>query len=244
MPVVPYNDWCDEATYMDEMARMHKLTPKLDIIKIMREQFESTKSKQQFSTEQRNWLLTHLSGQIFALSMELTDDLAAVCLAYLKSLSKKNKLVIEYIAKTKMGAGHDFYKNASNNPDYAAEAAGLDITSSKETKENLRKRFDEIKQMRDKFWDWYTGYKHGQYATPIVLTATDPKGTQIQEWGLYLIPRSFHRDKIQGKIHTEDRFINTVGNIDLFLKLAEDTVQLWVEARDRQYPKVFGRSLL
>lgn len=243
MPVIPYNAWCDEDIYMDEMARMHKLTPKLDIIKILRKQFELTKTNQQLTAEQQ-WLLTYLSGQIVALSMELTDDLAAVCLAYLKSLSKHDRRVIEYISKMSMGKGHKFYENTSNNPDYASKAIGLDITTcSQPQKENIRQKFTKIKQLRKDFWHWYNGYKHGQYATPIVITATNSQGKKIQEWGLYLVPRNFQRDIARGKVHTEDRFINTVGNVDLFVNLAEEAVQLWVETRNRQYPKVFNRTL-
>ena len=37
LPVIPHNDWCNEDVYMDEMARMHKLSPKLDTISILRD---------------------------------------------------------------------------------------------------------------------------------------------------------------------------------------------------------------
>lgn len=97
--------------------------------------------------------------------------------------------------------------------------------------------------MRDNFWHWYTGYKHGQCATPIVLTmsvlGTEPK----QEWGLYLIPKPLRRDTAAKKVHTEDRFINTADNVRLFYNLTVECVGLSLETRGRQYLKVFGYPL-
>lgn len=119
--------------------------------------------------------------------------------------------------------------------------AGL-YTPSDQEKEGVRQRFLQIKKMRDLFWKWYTGYKHGQYATPIVITA-ESSGQKLQEWGLYLVPKPLRSDGA-GKVHTEDRFINTVGNINRFAVLAEEVVRLWMEVRERQYSKIFGGTIV
>ncbi|MGA2971555.1 MAG: hypothetical protein ABSE39_02895 [Candidatus Bathyarchaeia archaeon] len=247
MPMFTYNAWVDEETFMDEMAKLHKLNPKLDVIDVLWHECNELKSDPNYKSylpgEGRKWLLAELSGQIVALSLELSDDLAAVCSAYLESVAEKNKLVIEKIAKWKTGKGHAFYDSVANNAKKATQAVGLDDTSvTSSEQEELRQRFVRIKYMRTKFWKWYTGYKHGQYATPIALIVTKEDATQAQEWGLYLVPCPLKRDS-KGKIHTEDRFINTVDNVDLFRNLAMECVSLSIQTRDRQYPKVFGHSL-
>jgi hypothetical protein len=247
MPMFAYNAWVDEEMFMDEMAKLHKLSPKLDVIDVLWHECNELKSnpvyKSDLPGEGRKWLLVELSGQIVALSLELSDDLAAVCSAYLESVTDKNKLVIEKIANWELGEGHAFYDRVVNDVKETAQAVGLDDTSIPSSElEKLRQRFIWIRDMRTKFWKWYTGYKHGQYATPIALTISKEGATQAQEWGLYLVPRPLKRDS-KGKIHTEDRFINTVDNVDLFRRLAIECVSLSIQVRDRQYPRVFEHPL-
>ncbi len=245
MSALPYNAWVEEDKYMLEMARMHKLQPKLDVIDVLRHEFEEFKSnanyKPQYIKERRQWLMAELSAQIVALSLELTDDLAAVCLVYLETLNHGDKAFIEHLSTFTSKQGHRFYEAVSKDAIQAANAVGLNPESTAAHEiEIVRQKFAEIKSMRDKFWDWYIGYKHGQFATPMVLTFSTPGSEPKQEWGLYLIPRPFTRDKTTGKLHTEDRFINTVDNMGMFYKMAMESVSLSIETRDRQYPKIFG----
>lgn len=248
MSAIDYNTWVDEDTYMEEMAKMHKLDPKLQVIEVLLHEFQQLQSDQnykpEFPSEVRRWRLAEYSGQIVALSMELTDDLAAVCTAYLETLANKDKAFIERIANFELGEGHKFYEAVANNVAEAARAIGLDPSSSSSAEqENVRLKFAQIKDMRKKFWHWYTGYKHGQYATPIVLTIRDQEKELKQEWGFYLIPRPLRRDTVAKKVHTEDKFINTVDNVALFYSLAVECVSLAIQTRDRQFPKVFGHLM-
>ncbi len=90
-----------------------------------------------------------------------------------------------------------------------------------------------MKGVRDKFWRWYIGYKHGQFATPMVLAFNAPGSELKQEYGSYLVPRPFRKDKSAGIVHTEDRFINTVDNVGIFYKMAVECVSLSIQTRDR-----------
>ncbi|MGA2460452.1 MAG: hypothetical protein ABSF82_03420 [Candidatus Bathyarchaeia archaeon] len=245
MSALPYNAWVDEDKYMLEMARMHKLQPKLDVIDVLREEFDGLKAdtnyKPGFIMERRSWLVASLSAQILALSLELTDDLAAVCLAYLETLDRRDTAFIEHLSTFTSKDGHRFYETVSKDVNEAAKAVGFDPESAPSHEiEIVRQKFVEIRDMRDLFWGWYIGYKHGQFATPIVLTFSAPGTEPKQEWGLYLIPRPFRRDAITGKLHTEDRFINTVDNVGAFHKTAVECVSLSIQTRDRQYPKIYG----
>jgi len=246
MPMFPFNDWCDEAIYQDEMARMHKITPKQDVIDSLYDEFKRISNdpsyKPQLTKEQRHWLLVALSGQIVALSMELTDDLAFVCEAYLKSIKNRDKKVVEYIANLERQDAQDFFVRVARNITEAVEAVGLDPTAcSSDQNDRYRSLFEQIQEVRDHFWPWYNGYKHGQYATPIMVGG----GTPLEKWGLYLIPKKLERDALN-RVHTKgkERFIDTVRFVDEFVKLAQIAVQLWDETRKRQYPKVFGKVLV
>jgi hypothetical protein len=245
VPVIPYNDWVDEDKYMVEMARMHKLQPKLDVIDILRQEFAELQSnpnhKPEYIGERRQWLLATLSVQIVALSLELTDDLAAVCMGYMETLKNGDKAFIEHLSKFGPGEGHRFYEAVTKFRNEAARAVGLDPERAPPYEIDIvTQRFSEIKDIRDKFWDWYIGYKHGQFATPIALTFSARGFEPKQEWGLYLIPRPFRRDNATRRVHSEDRFINTVDNLGVFYKIAVQCVSLSIQTRDRQYPKIYG----
>jgi hypothetical protein len=245
MPVIPYNDWVDEDEYMTEMARMHKLQPKLDVIDILRQEFAELQSnpgyRSEYVMERRQWLMAAISSQIVALSLELTDDLAAVCVAYLETIKLGDKAFIEHLSTFTPKEGHQFYETVVRDRNEAAKAIGLEVESAPAHEvENVRQKFAEIKDMRDKFWDYYIGYKHGQFATPIALTFSEPGVVSKRKWGLYLIPRPFRRDITAGRVHTEDRFMNTVDNLGSFYKMAVECVSLSIQARDRQYPKIYG----
>src|SRR5208282_1582967 len=248
MPIISYDSWVNEDTYMDEMAKLHKLNPKLDIIAVLKQEFDELHTKPDYRSdlpgEGKKWLLTECSAQIVALSLELTDDLAAVCWSYLETIACGDILFIQRLANWKLKQGHKFYNEVANNPTEAARAVGLDIASTPSAEqESIRQRFAWINDKRDKFWPYYQGYKHGQRATPIVLTMSKAGTTTAQEWGLYHIPQTFRRDPTNRTINSENQFINTVDNIAWFCKLATECVNLSNETKGRQYPKVFKHPL-
>jgi len=236
--VIPYDSPCEESVYRSEMAKMHKLSPKLDVIRRLRAEMAGLQTDSGYvpdvKGEQREWLILHLSAQIFALALELTDDLAAVCKSYMDAVREKDTNVIERIAKFGHGEGHEFYKEASSNAQYAADALGLDA-SDPNAKEWARINFERIHEARKLWWKWYTGYKHAQYATPVALTRTD---TSEKKWGLYLIQKTAEKPEA-GKVHTRDLFIDTVMYSDEFIKMAELCVSLWSQTVSAQLPKVF-----
>jgi hypothetical protein len=51
LSAIDYNTWVDEDKYMLEMARMHKLQPKLDVIDVLRQEFEELKSNPSYKPE-------------------------------------------------------------------------------------------------------------------------------------------------------------------------------------------------
>lgn len=219
------------------MAKTHKLSPKLDVISRLRNEMVRLQKDQQHASditgEQRDWLILHLSAQIFALSMELTDDLAAVCKSYMETIKHNDKDVIVRIANFSLGEGHEFYRKAASEAQYAADALGLDAPD-----DIARKQFEQIQKARRQWWDWYTGYKHGQYATPVALGGTDEAGRSFKKWGLYLIPKKPDKPR-PDQVHTGDRFIDTVTYVDHFINLAKTCVQLWSQTVKAQLPKVF-----
>ena len=229
MSGIPFNDWCDEEYFYEEMAKMHKINPKLDIIQVLFDQFQKIQSDKSYrplkldiTEAERNWLLVELSAQIVALSMELTDDLAFVCEGYLKALRDGDKKVVTNIAGLQRSDAEAFYQRVSQSAEEATLALGLDPSNaSQQDKESNRKVFAGIRKNREQFWKFYNAYKHGQYATPIVVGNNGG-----QRWGLYRIP---DRPKIRdGKLHTEgeERFIDTVTFAGEFVELGKLAWQL------------------
>jgi hypothetical protein len=236
--LIPYNSVCKESEYLFEMAKMHKLSPKLDVIRRLRHEMDQLQTESEYAPdikgEPRDWLILHLSAQIFALALELTEDLAAVCKSYMDTIEKKDTRVIERIAKFDLGEADKFYKRAASDAQYAAAALGLGAPD-----DDARKTFQQIREARTKWRAWYIGYKHQQFATPVTLSGTDSKGNSVKKWGLYLIPKN--PDKPQpDQIHTGDRFIDTVTYVDVFIKIAETCVQLWSQTVGAQLPRVFN----
>jgi hypothetical protein len=248
MPVFEYNAWVDEDTYMEEMAKLHKLNPKLDVIEVLFREFQRLQSDSSYRSElvgeSRQWLLAEYSVQVVALSMELTVDLAAVCSAYMKTVFK-DKSFIEQVSRFTARQAVEFYDSVAKDPSQATVAVGLNPASTTaQEQEEVRQRFVRIKDMRDKFWNWYIGYKHNQFATPIALTMNAQEMEQRQQWGLYLVPRPLRRrGSLRKEVNTGDGFIETVDNIDQFYNLAVECVGLSVETRDRQFRKVFGHGV-
>jgi hypothetical protein len=248
MPIISYDTWVEEDTYLDELAKLHKLGPKLDVIIVLKQEFDNLQSPQYKpeleAGEKKKWLCAELSAHIVALSLELTDDLAAVCWSYLQTIANGDKLFIQLLANWKLEQGHKFYAKVANDPKEAARAIGEDASTTA-AQENTRQRFAWIKGMRDQFWSCYQGYKHAQRATPIVLTMSKDGTTTTQEWGLYHIPQTFKRKSENGKqmIHSEKRFINTVRDVGSFCNLASTCVDLADTTKVNQYPKVFNHPL-
>ena len=189
-------------------------------------------------------MIAELSAQVVALTMELTDDLAAVCCAYTETLKEGDKAFIEHLSnfgRGQRGQGRRFYQTVTRDRNEAAKAVGLNTESTPAYEvDALVEKFLAIKQMRDRFWDYYIGYKHGQFATPMVLTFQMPGAEPERQRGLYMIPRPMARDKA-GRLHTGDRFASIdASNLSKIYSVAVTCDSLATETRDRQYPKIYG----
>jgi len=244
---IPLHDSVEEDRYYREMAAGHKLTTKLEVVIMLRSHLDriinDPKYRPELGEDDRKWASIGPTGQIFALSMELTDDLAFVCDGYLKCIANHDKKLVEYIANASRMDAVRFYDQISGNSDAALEAVGLDpLDSSDSDRLRYSSEFSHIREMRLKHWQWYNGYKHGQYATPMVAVPEGEAGLR-RKWGLYLIPRRPLRDS-SGMVNPEGetRFLDTVWGVDQFVDLAQIAVRLWAEVRDRQYVKVFGHQ--
>jgi len=224
------------------MARIHKLQPKLDIIDVLRREFVELESNPKYKESLalfRQWVIAELSAQVVALTMELTDDLAAVCVAYRQALESKDKAFIEHLSNFGRGKGHQFYERVARDRDEAAKAVGLDPESSPAYEVDIIvEKFSIIKKMRDKFWDYYIGYKHGQFATPMVFQRPGDQPSHLR--GLYMIPRPIARDRATKKLQTGDRFVNIDDSLSILYSVAVDCVSLSIQTRDRQYPRIYG----
>lgn len=58
--------------------------------------------------------------------------------------------------------------------------------------------------------------------------------------GSLTYPATAQRETTTGKVHTDDRFINTVGNLGMFYKMAVECDSIPIQTRDRQFPKIIG----
>ncbi len=233
MTDIPYDALCKESDYLFEMAKMHKLSPKRDVIRRLRWEMKELQTNPQFLPESkdadRNWLILYVSAQIFALAMELTDDLVAVCKAYMT----KDEKIIERIANFPRvrGEGHEFYKQASADPSYAGQAMGVDASDSSAC-EAARKSFEDIRNARSKYdwWKWYTGWKHAQRAIPVVLSGG--------RWGLYNVPKKLNR-RSPDMVHTGNQFIDTVRFVEDFVNLAENCITIWQQVLSNKFRRNF-----
>jgi len=85
MSGIPFDGRVDRDYYLEEMAKMHKINPKLDVIQLLNDQVAKLTDESytplgvRLDRAERQWLRVEMSAQIVALSLELTDDLAAVC---------------------------------------------------------------------------------------------------------------------------------------------------------------------
>jgi len=80
-----------------------------------------------------------------------------------------DKSVVLYVANFQRPDGEEFYRRVSSDSDQAVIALGLNGAETPEgEKERYRKLFENIQSARLQFWQFCNGYKHGQYATPIV----------------------------------------------------------------------------
>jgi len=118
-------------------------------------------------------LAVELSMQVLSLTLELIEDLAGYCFAFRKAIEKKNTHVPEYLRdwdykdRKEHGSPDAFYREASENIRYAAEVSGLDPVADLNKALDLQQRFRTLKAFRDKYQEWYQGYKHGQRCIPV-----------------------------------------------------------------------------
>ena len=245
------SDWAgltksvDEGRYYLNLAASHKLTPKLEVIIMLRSHLDRLIDdwdyRPELGEDDRKWASIGPTGQIFALSMELTDDLAFVCESYLTCIANGDKKYVEYIANATRDDAVRFYERTCKNTEVALEAMGLDPASASPHDKLRFLDFVHIREMRINNWQWYNGYKHGQYATPMVVMPEELGARR--KWGLYLIPKRPVKDANNMiDIEPDARFLETVWGVDQFVDLAQTAVRLWAEIRNRQFVKIFGRT--
>jgi hypothetical protein len=189
------------------------------------------------SDERRQRLRVHVSMQILSLSVELTEDLAAICSAYAQAREKSNKRVPEYLRDYQNPDG--FYKKASSDIRFAARACGYDAITDVEQAMKVQLIFQQIQAFRNKYKDWYNGYKHGQRTIPLAISF--PPDTQKKHWGLYKIPKPFIEER--NRIFIEASFLISPQAVGEFINMAGGIVQLWIDVRAIQYPKIFGHPI-
>jgi len=127
------HDLVEEDCYYLEMAKGHKLTTKLDVVIMLRSHLDRIIDDPEYRPElgetDRKWASIGPTGQIFALSMELTDDLAFVCDGHLKCIANNDKKLVEFIANASREDAVRFYDQISDSR-AALEAVGLDPSDS------------------------------------------------------------------------------------------------------------------
>lgn len=184
--------------------------------------------------ERRQRLKIHASMQILSLTVELTEDLAAVCSAYAKSRKNSNKRIPEYLRDFENADA--FYKNAINDVRFAAEACGYDPIANVQDAIKVQSIFQRINEFRLKYKDWYNSYKHGQRTIPMAISSSgDP---QKIHWGVYKIPRPFIEQSNQ--VFIQHSVLVSTEEVEEYITMARGIIQLWIDVRSIQFPKVFG----
>jgi len=249
MPGFSTNTWYSFSEYSETVCQLYDLFPKLNVILILKESFDKALNDPNFlesklgdlNDERRQRLRIHVSMQILSLTVELTEDLAAICHAYQQSIKKGNKRVPEYLRNFRKP--DKFYKEASEDIRFAAEAVGYDPIRDVQKSLGVQNIFRQIRDFRKKYNHWYNSYKHGQRTIPMAISvSTEPPEKRIH-WGLYVIPKDFIEkdDKIfTGGI--ESLLIST-EEVDEYIRIAKGIVQLWIDVRGIQFPKVFGHTI-
>lgn len=245
MPIFTTGRWYDLDEYAEIICQLHDLSPKMNIISMLKEIFDKATVDPSFkpdelgdlSDERRQRLRVHVSMQILSLSVELTEDMAAICSAYAEARERKNKRVPEYLRDFRDPDG--FYKEASRDIRFAARACGYDAIAEVEQAMKVLPIFQQIYEFRNKYKDWYNGYKHGQRTIPLAVSF--PQDSQNQHWGLYGIPTPFIEQKNQ--IFVEASFLIAPQGVEEFVRMAGGVLQLWIDVRKIQYPQVFGHPI-
>lgn len=245
MPIFTTGRWYDFDEYAEIICQLHDLTPKMNIISMLKEIFDKAGVDPDFkptelgglSDERRQRLRVHVSMQILSLCVELTEDVAAICSAYSEAREKGNKRVPEYLRDFRNPDA--FYEEASRDIRFAAKACSYDAIAEVDRALSVLPIFQQIHVFRIKYKDWYNGYKHGQRTIPLAVSF--PEDSQTQHWGLYKIPKPFIEQS--NKFFVEASFLISPDGVDEFIRMARGVVQLWIDVRAIQYPHVFGHSI-
>ena len=243
-----FNSWMSKDDWSRQICEMHKIEPKLRVISMLHKNFvESEKELDALEFAEytnRQTLRTNIACQILALAFELTEDLAATCFSYAKAVKEQTKKVPEYLRdfgdpkKGDVGNPKEFYEKASSDTIYASEMAGIDPVREVNEAVGYLAFFKRMREFRDKYNDWYQGYKHGQrilamYAWPSNQSATKENTTFI----LYRIPQEYR--EVNTQIFVEADFVLALNEENDFFQMATSVAQLWARVKQRQFPKVF-----
>jgi len=232
-----------------QICQMHRIEPKLNIIKILHDNFiQNAKDLEKLDLqefENKQTLRMNIALQILSLTFELTEDLAAICFSYNEAIENKNKNVPEYLRDfgdphkgANVGKPNEFYEKVSNEIKYASLMVGLDPVKDLQKVLAFISYFNYFKDFRIKYDDWYQGYKHGQrtlglYVWPIAAKADKDNIKFI----VYRIPQKF--ENIDKTIFVRSDFIDVITEEEKIYQIAVDSTRAYSEIVSRQYKKVF-----
>jgi hypothetical protein len=242
--------WMNKDEWSKQICDMHQIEAKLRITNILHENFVSLGKeleKLEFPEfANRQTLRTNIAIQILSVCFELTEDLAATCFSYAKAIKSNNKNVPEYLRdfgdphkNTKeVGNPYNFYETVSKDICYAAEMAGIDPISDVKNTIIYQNFFKVVRDFRNKYDDWYQGYKHGQRTLPMYVWTGDATPTsQNVTFLIYRIPQALQEK--DGKIFVEADFVDLMKEEENLVKLISDIVKAWQGVKQRQIIRVF-----
>jgi hypothetical protein len=244
MPGFSSMTWIPFSNYSEIICQLHDLSPKLTVINLLKDSFDKSALDANFrpaelgelTDERRQRLRIHISMQVLSLTVELTEDLAAICSAYSQAIKGNNKRIPEFLRE--FDSPDAFYHKASKDIVFAAEMVGYDPINDVTKVIAVQNIFGQIRDFRDKYKSWYNGYKHGQRTIPLAISfPSQPTGQNIH-WGLYMIPEKFIEKNDQ--LFIQESVLVSTEEVAEYVRMAIGIIQLWQDVRSIQFPKVFG----
>lgn len=234
--------------WSQQICEMHLLNAKIRISNILHDNFVSNgKDLDKLKLDEfinKQTLRTNIAIQLLSICFELTEDLAATCFSYAKALKSGDKKVPEYLRdfgdpkKGEAGTPSVFYKTAGRDICYAAEMAGVDPIIDVGIAITHEQFFRKVRDFREKYDDWYQGYKHGQRTLPIysVPIGQEPSNQNIT-FSVYRIPQTLQEKDT--KVFVEPDVLDIIKEEESIFILINEIYGIWQGVKQRQFPKVF-----
>jgi hypothetical protein len=243
-----FNSWMNKDDWSKQICEVHNIQPKMLVINTLHTAFmESEKDLDgrefpDYTTRQT--YRTNIACQILALTFELTEDLASTCFSYAKAIKQGTKNVPEYLrdfadtTKKDVGNPKDFYAKASRDIIFASEMVGVDPINDVGTAITFVAFFKKVKEFRDRYDDWYQGYKHGQRTLAMYIWPSDQIATKGNtQFILYRIPQEIR--EVNTRIFVEADFVPALKEETNYFQIADEVTGKWFEVKQRQFPRVF-----